>query len=34
MAERALQAEKPFLQDVVESQRPIYGDYRSKIEGE
>lgn len=34
MAERALEAEKPFLQDVVDTQRPVYGDYRSKIEGE
>ena len=34
IAERALEAEKPFLQDVSESHRSIYGDYRSKIEGE
>jgi hypothetical protein len=29
IAERALEAEKPFLQDVSESHRPIYGDYRA-----
>jgi hypothetical protein len=29
IAERALEAEKPFLQDVTESHRPIYGDYRA-----
>lgn len=34
IAERALETEKPFLQDVSESHRSIYGDYRSKIEGE
>ena len=34
MAERALEAEKPFLQDVSENHRSIYGDYRSQIEGE
>ena len=34
IADRALEAEKPFLQDVSESHRSIYGDYRSKIEGE
>lgn len=34
VAERALEAEKPFLQDVSESHRAIYGDYRSQIEGE
>ena len=34
IAERALEAEKPFLQDVSESHRSVYGDYRSKIEGE
>ena len=34
IAERALEAEKPFLQDVSESHRTVYGDYRSKIEGE
>ena len=34
MAERALEAEKPFLQDVSENHRAVYGDYRSQIEGE
>ena len=34
IANRALEAEKPFLQDVSESHRSVYGDYRSKIEGE
>ena len=34
IAERALEAEKPFLQDVTESHRSVYGDYRSKIQGE
>ena len=34
IAKRALEAEKPFLQDVSESHRSVYGDYRSKIEGE
>ena len=34
IAERALEAEKPFLQDVSESHRSVYGDYRAKIEGE
>lgn len=34
IAERALEAEKPFLQDVSESHRPIYGDYRAQVEGE
>ena len=34
IADRALEAEKPFLQDVSESHRSVYGDYRSKIEGE
>ena len=34
LAERALAAEKPFLQDVSESHRSIYGDYRAKVEGE
>lgn len=34
LAERALEAEKPFLQDVSESHRSIYGDYRAKVEGE
>ena len=34
IAERALEAEKPFLQDVSESHRSVYGDYRSQVEGE
>ena len=34
IAERALASEKPFLQDVSESHRPIYGDYRAKVQGE
>lgn len=34
IADRALEAEKPFLQDVTESHRSVYGDYRSKIQGE
>ena len=34
IADRALKAEKPFLQDVSESHRSIYGDYRAQIQGE
>ena len=34
IANRALEAEKPFLQDVSESHRSVYGDYRSQIQGE
>lgn len=34
IAERALEAEKPLLQNISESHRAIYGDYRAKIEGE
>ena len=34
IAERALESEKPFLQDVVEIHRPVYGDYRAQIQGE
>lgn len=34
IAERALEAEKPFLQDIPDFHRPITGDYRAKIEGE
>lgn len=34
IAERALEAEKPFLQDVSESHRSIYGDYRAQVQGE
>lgn len=33
MAERSL-AEKPFLQDVSESHRGIYGNYRAQMQGE
>ena len=34
IAKRALAAEKPFLQDVSESHRAIYGDYRAQVQGE
>lgn len=34
IADRALAAEKPFLQDVSESHRSIYGDYRAQVQGE
>ena len=34
IAKRALDAEKPFLQDVSESHRAIYGDYRAQVQGE
>lgn len=34
IADRALEAEKPLLQDVSEGHRSIYGDYRSQVEGE
>ena len=34
MAERSLETEKPFLQDVSESHRNIYGNYRAQVEGE
>lgn len=34
IAERALKAERPFLQDISESHRSVYGDYRSQIQGE
>ena len=34
IADRALEAEKPFLQDVSESHRSVYGDYRAQIQGE
>ena len=34
IADRALEAEKPFLQDVSESHRSVYGDYRAQVEGE
>ena len=34
IADKALEAEKPFLQDVSESHRTIQGDYRAQIEGE
>lgn len=34
LAERSLEAEKPLLQDVSESHRAVYGDYRAKVQGE
>ena len=34
VADRALSAEKPFLQDVSESHRSVYGDYRARMQGE
>ena len=34
VAQRALDAEKPFLQDVSESHRAVYGDYRAQVQGE
>lgn len=34
IAQRALDAEKPFLQDISEGHRSIYGNYRAKIQGE
>ena len=34
IADRALKAEKPFLQDISESHRSVYGDYRAQIQGE
>ena len=34
IADRALEAEKPFLQDISESHRSVYGDYRAQVEGE
>ena len=34
IAKRALSTEKPFLQDVSESHRSIYGDYRAQVQGE
>ena len=34
IAERALETEKPFLQDVSESHRSVYGDYRAQVQGE
>ena len=34
IAKRAIAAEKPFLQDVSESHRAIYGDYRAQVQGE
>lgn len=34
IAQRALEAEKPFLQDVSESHHSVYGDYRARIQGE
>ena len=34
ITDRALEAEKPFLQDISESHRSVYGDYRAQVEGE
>lgn len=34
IAERALKAEKPLLQDVSESYRNVYGDYSAVVQGE
>ena len=34
IADRALKAEKPFLQETSETYRPIYGNYRAQVEGE
>ena len=34
IAKRAIAAEKPFLQDVSESHRAVYGDYRAQVQGE
>ena len=34
IADRALSAEKPFVQDVSESHRSVYGDYRAQVQGE
>lgn len=34
VADRALSAEKPFLQDVSESHRSVYGNYRARMQGE
>lgn len=34
IAERALKAEVPFLQDVSESHRSVYGDYNAVVQGE
>lgn len=34
IAERAIDAEKPFLQTISEGHRSIYGDYRAKTQGE
>lgn len=34
LADRSLEAEKPLLQDVSESHRSVYGDYRAKVQGE
>ena len=34
VADRALEAEKPLLQDVSESHRSVYGDYRAQVQGE
>jgi hypothetical protein len=35
LAERAIESEKPLLQDVGNQiSRSIYGDYQSKLQGE
>jgi hypothetical protein len=34
IAKRALDVEKPFLQEVVEGHRTVYGDYRQQKQGE
>ena len=34
IVKRAIAAEKPFLQDVSESHRAVYGDYRAQVQGE
>ena len=34
ITERALESEKPFLQDISESHRSVFGDYRSQVQGE
>ena len=34
IADRALESEKPLLQDVTESHRSVFGNYRAKVQGE
>ena len=34
ITKRALESEKPFLQDISESHRSVFGDYRSQVQGE